>query len=171
MGNCLSSEEKRAEAGNGCKRSEVLHPLDSHRVVNSSFISNVEDFNESIIQNRSGFSLSSFNNCKQSANPINTAQSGSCLKSANSNDSGIVRTPSHHLSSHPSHSSSHQPVVIALYTYSAKDDGDLSFRKGDRLTILDDSDPDWWLAKHKSSNQKGYIPRNYVVSEAIETEE
>lgn len=61
--------------------------------------------------------------------------------------------------------------MIALYTYVAKDDGDLSFRKGDRLIILDDSDPDWWLAKHMSNNLKGYIPRNYVVSEAIETEE
>lgn len=62
-------------------------------------------------------------------------------------------------------------VVIALYTYNAKDDGDLSFRKGDRLVVVDGSDPDWWLAKHMGNNQKGYIPRNYVVSEALETEE
>ena len=68
-------------------------------------------------------------------------------------------------------SSSHSKVVIALYTYNAKDDGDLSFRKGERLQILDDSDPDWWLAKHMISNQKGYIPMNYVASEAIEMEE
>lgn len=36
---------------------------------------------------------------------------------------------------------------------------------------MDDSDPDWWLAKHLTSNQKGYIPMNYVVSEVIEMEE
>lgn len=62
-------------------------------------------------------------------------------------------------------------IVIALYNYFANDEGDLSFRKGDRLQIIDDSDPDWWLAKHLTSNQKGYIPMNYVVSEIIEMEE
>lgn len=67
--------------------------------------------------------------------------------------------------------SSSQQTVIALYTYNAKDDGDLSFRKGDRLLVLDGGDPDWWLAKHMTNGQKGYIPRNYVVSEALETEE
>ncbi|CAG2102254.1 unnamed protein product [Medioppia subpectinata] len=77
------------------------------------------------------------------------------------NDSFADRTPS----------SSHSKVVIALYTYNAKDDGDLSFRKGERLHVLDDVDPDWWLAKHLTNNQKGYIPMNYVVSEAIEMED
>jgi hypothetical protein len=62
-------------------------------------------------------------------------------------------------------------IVIALYNYFANDEGDLSFRKGDRLQIVDDSDPDWWLAKHLTSSQKGYIPMNYVVSEVIEMEE
>ena len=62
-------------------------------------------------------------------------------------------------------------IVIALYNYFANDEGDLSFRKGDRLQIMDDSDPDWWLAKHLNTSQKGYIPMNYVVSEIIEMEE
>lgn len=86
------------------------------------------------------------------------------VQSAKHNNSAVndsSRTPS----------SSHSKVVIALYTYNAKDDGDLSFRKGERLQILDDSDPDWWLAKHMANNQKGYIPMNYVASEAIEMEE
>lgn len=61
--------------------------------------------------------------------------------------------------------------MIALYTYNAKDEGDLSFKKGERLLVLDDRDPDWWLAKSLSKNEKGYIPRNYVVSEQLETEE
>ncbi|RWS30392.1 tyrosine-protein kinase Src64B-like protein [Leptotrombidium deliense] len=66
---------------------------------------------------------------------------------------------------------SQQQIVIALYTYNAKDDGDLSFRKGDRLLLLDNGDPDWWLAKHLITNAKGYIPRNYVVTAALETQE
>ncbi len=77
------------------------------------------------------------------------------------NESSVNRTPS----------ASHSKIVIALYTYNAKDDGDLSFRKGERLHIIDDTDPDWWLAKHMNNNQKGYIPMNYVASEAIEMEE
>lgn len=79
-------------------------------------------------------------------------------------ESGVSRTPING-------ASSQQQTVIALYTYNAKDDGDLSFRKGDRLMVLDGADPDWWLAKHMGNNSKGYIPRNYVVSEALETEE
>ena len=80
-------------------------------------------------------------------------------------------TPTNMTRSNASSSSSHPKIVIALYNYNAKDDGDLSFKKGERLQIIDDNDPDWWLAKHLASNQKGYIPMNYVASEAIEMEE
>jgi hypothetical protein len=45
-------------------------------------------------------------------------------------------------------STSNLKIVVALYTYNARDRGDLSFRKGDRLGILDDSDADWWRACH-----------------------
>ncbi|KAH7974899.1 hypothetical protein HPB49_021010 [Dermacentor silvarum] len=63
-------------------------------------------------------------------------------------------------------------VVVALYTYNARDDGDLSFRKGDRLQILNDSDPDWWHAKQLNGPQTGYIPQNYVAFEkTVESEE
>lgn len=70
------------------------------------------------------------------------------------------------------HHNSGGSTVIALYNYNAKDEGDLSFKKGDRLLLLSDKDdPDWWLARNLATNEKGYIPRNYVVSEALETEE
>lgn len=63
-------------------------------------------------------------------------------------------------------------VVVALYTYNARDDGDLSFRKGDRLQILNDSDPDWWHAKQLNGPQTGYIPQNYVAFEkTVESED
>ncbi|XP_053201988.1 tyrosine-protein kinase Fyn-like [Panonychus citri] len=163
--------------GNTCKR-------DAHRVGNPGFSVNLDGFADSMNpmpNNRSPFTGIG-GNCKgiTNSNSTTSAQSGAgggvtCLKGANSNDSGIVRTPSHHMvshsGSHGSHGSNNQQIVIALYNYNAKDEGDLSFRKGDRLIILDDGDPDWWLAKHKVTNQKGYIPRNYVVTEAIETEE
>lgn len=63
-------------------------------------------------------------------------------------------------------------VVVALYTYNARDDGDLSFRKGDRLQILNNSDPDWWHAKQLNGPQTGYIPQNYVAFEkTVESED
>lgn len=69
-------------------------------------------------------------------------------------------------------SGAQQKVVVALYTYEARDAGDLSFRKGERLIILDDSDPDWWRARHSVSGRQGYIPRNYVATEkSVESED
>ncbi|KAF8783040.1 tyrosine-protein kinase Src64B-like isoform X3 [Argiope bruennichi] len=63
-------------------------------------------------------------------------------------------------------------IVVALYPYNARDQGDLSFRKGDRLGILDDSDPDWWHACHLTNQQNGYVPRNYVAPEkTVESED
>lgn len=56
-------------------------------------------------------------------------------------------------------------VVVALYKYQGAGDGDLNFSKGDKLLILDDSDKDWWCARHLATNQEGYIPRNYVAPE------
>lgn len=63
-------------------------------------------------------------------------------------------------------------IVVALYTYNARDRGDLSFRKGDRLGILDDSDADWWRACHLSQMTEGFVPRNYVAPEkTVESED
>lgn len=66
-------------------------------------------------------------------------------------------------------------VVVALYNYTACDVQDLSFRKGDRLLVLDDkpdSDSDWWKARHLGNFNEGYIPRNFVARErSIESEE
>ena len=34
------------------------------------------------------------------------------------------------------------------------------------------SDPDWWVARHLTSGEKGHIPRNYVAFQSsIESEE
>jgi len=55
----------------------------------------------------------------------------------------------------------------ALYNFEAINLDDLSFQKGDILEI-DESSPetdDWWLAIHSKSQQKGYIPSNYVAKD------
>lgn len=56
----------------------------------------------------------------------------------------------------------------ALYDYEARADGDLPFKKGDRLTLLDDSNPDWWFARRTQpggDREEGYVPSNYVATE------
>lgn len=62
-------------------------------------------------------------------------------------------------------------MFVALYDYDARTDEDLSFRKGELLEILNDTQGDWWLAKSKRTRQEGYIPSNYVAKlKSIEAE-
>jgi len=63
-------------------------------------------------------------------------------------------------------------VFVALYDYDARISEDLSFKKGDYLTVIDTKDGDWWYARSLSSNQEGYIPSTYVAPEkSYEAEE
>ncbi|KAH9364255.1 hypothetical protein HPB48_000381 [Haemaphysalis longicornis] len=57
------------------------------------------------------------------------------------------------------------------YDYDARTDEDLSFKKGEHLEILNDTQGDWWFARSKSTKQEGYIPSNYVAKlKSIEAE-
>lgn len=61
---------------------------------------------------------------------------------------------------------------MALYNYTARDVTDVSFRKGDRLQVIDDSDGDWWTVIHLTTAQEGLIPGNFVAIElSVESEE
>ena len=62
-------------------------------------------------------------------------------------------------------------VFVALYDYDARTDEDLSFKKGEHLEIINDTQGDWWFAKSKTTKQEGYIPSNYVAKlKSIEAE-
>ncbi len=62
-------------------------------------------------------------------------------------------------------------VFVALYDYDARTDEDLSFKKGEHLEILDDTQGDWWFARSKATKLEGYIPSNYVAKlKSIEAE-
>ena len=62
-------------------------------------------------------------------------------------------------------------IFVALYDYDARTDEDLSFRKGEHLIILNDTQGDWWFARSKATKGEGYIPSNYVAKlESIEAE-
>ncbi|XP_023696952.2 tyrosine-protein kinase HCK [Paramormyrops kingsleyae] len=66
--------------------------------------------------------------------------------------------------------SAEENIVIALYDYEAIHDGDLGFKKGEKLKVLEESG-EWWNAMSISTGQEGFIPRNYVAKDTLETEE
>lgn len=62
--------------------------------------------------------------------------------------------------------------MVALYNYTARESTDVSFVKGDRMEVLDDSEPDWWKVLHLTTLQEGLIPWNFVaVERSVESEE
>ncbi|XP_064607028.1 tyrosine-protein kinase Src42A-like isoform X2 [Liolophura sinensis] len=54
-------------------------------------------------------------------------------------------------------------IFVALYDYDARTDEDLSFKKGEHLEIINDTQGDWWYARSRTSKSEGYIPSNYVA--------
>ncbi|XP_069508478.1 proto-oncogene tyrosine-protein kinase Src isoform X3 [Ambystoma mexicanum] len=69
-------------------------------------------------------------------------------------------------------------TFVALYDYESRTETDLSFRKGERLQVVNNTrkvdvrEGDWWLARSLTSGQTGYIPSNYVApSDSIQAEE
>lgn len=54
------------------------------------------------------------------------------------------------------------PTVTALYDFQGTNEGDLSFRQGERIVVLKrtDSKEDWWFGR--LGKQEGYFPSNYV---------
>jgi hypothetical protein len=62
-------------------------------------------------------------------------------------------------------------TFVALYDYDARTDEDLSFKKGEHLEIINDTQGDWWFARSKATKLEGYIPSNYVAKlKSIEAE-
>ena len=67
---------------------------------------------------------------------------------------------------------SNYPLFVGKYSYSARTDENLSFKKGDLLYIINTDDGDWWFARSKEAGQEGYIPSSYVAEyNSLDTEE
>ncbi|NXE52947.1 SRC kinase, partial [Casuarius casuarius] len=63
-------------------------------------------------------------------------------------------------------------TFVALYDYESRTETDLSFKKGERLQIVNNTEGDWWLAHSLTTGQTGYIPSNYVApSDSIQAED
>lgn len=65
-------------------------------------------------------------------------------------------------------------LFVALYDYEARTNEDLSFKKGEVLDLVDDSQGDWWLARVVTQDgvSQGYIPSNFLAkAKSIESEQ
>lgn len=63
-------------------------------------------------------------------------------------------------------------IFCAIWDYEARTPQDLSFKKGEKLKIVNNNDGDWWQAQSMTSGRLGYIPSNYVVPvESLQSEE
>ncbi|KAE8598796.1 hypothetical protein XENTR_v10016943 [Xenopus tropicalis] len=62
-------------------------------------------------------------------------------------------------------------IVIALYPYQGIHQDDLTFKKGEKLKVIEEHG-EWWKAKSLSTKKEGFIPSNYVARvNTLETEE
>ncbi|KAI6218060.1 Tyrosine-protein kinase [Aphelenchoides besseyi] len=52
--------------------------------------------------------------------------------------------------------------VQAMYDYESRVEGDISFSKGDIMTLMDDTNQDWWYVVHQQHGS-GYCPQNFVA--------
>ena len=63
-------------------------------------------------------------------------------------------------------------IYVALYDYKARTTEDLSFKKGERMEIINNKDGGWWEAKSLTSGVSGYVPSNYIApATSLQTEE
>lgn len=53
-------------------------------------------------------------------------------------------------------------LVYTLHTFEATVDGQASVKKGDALTLLDDTNSYWWLIRNLKSSEVGYIPAENI---------
>ncbi|XP_030052495.1 SH3 and cysteine-rich domain-containing protein 3 isoform X3 [Microcaecilia unicolor] len=50
---------------------------------------------------------------------------------------------------------------VALYRFKALEKDDLDFQAGDRITVIDDSNEEWW--RGKVGEKAGYFPANFII--------
>ncbi|VDN15808.1 unnamed protein product [Dibothriocephalus latus] len=61
--------------------------------------------------------------------------------------------------------SPHTEQATALYTFSAQTDQEVSFKKGDTLTVEFNQSEEWLEATNVATEKTGFIPANYISLE------
>ena len=65
----------------------------------------------------------------------------------------------------PPQNEQNHPLFVGKYDYFSKANGDLSFKKGDLLYVLNTCTDEgvWWFVKSKDTGKEGYIPSTFVA--------
>nr|2SEM_A Chain A, PROTEIN (SEX MUSCLE ABNORMAL PROTEIN 5) [Caenorhabditis elegans]2SEM_B Chain B, PROTEIN (SEX MUSCLE ABNORMAL PROTEIN 5) [Caenorhabditis elegans]3SEM_A Chain A, SEX MUSCLE ABNORMAL PROTEIN 5 [Caenorhabditis elegans]3SEM_B Chain B, SEX MUSCLE ABNORMAL PROTEIN 5 [Caenorhabditis elegans] len=50
--------------------------------------------------------------------------------------------------------------VQALFDFNPQESGELAFKRGDVITLINKDDPNWW--EGQLNNRRGIFPSNYV---------
>lgn len=53
-------------------------------------------------------------------------------------------------------------VVLALYDFAAEEEGELSFKKGDKIEVINKADRNWWTGKLVATGAMGQFPSTYT---------
>lgn len=53
-----------------------------------------------------------------------------------------------------------QCLVRAMYDFTPQEAGELEFRRGEIINVIDRSDSNWW--EGEIGNRRGYFPATYV---------
>ena len=53
-------------------------------------------------------------------------------------------------------------IVVALLDDEGRNVGELTFKKGDQLEILNETEEFWWLARHKETKLEGFITPKFT---------
>uniref|UniRef100_A0A2R9B7Y3 Tyrosine-protein kinase n=1 Tax=Pan paniscus TaxID=9597 RepID=A0A2R9B7Y3_PANPA len=63
-------------------------------------------------------------------------------------------------------------IFVALCDYAARTTEDLSFKKGEKFQIINNTEGDWWEARSITTGKNGYILSSYVApADSIQAEE
>ena len=52
--------------------------------------------------------------------------------------------------------------VVAKFDFEPQEEGEVQFKRDDRIKVLDSSDENWWKGIVESTGKEGMFPVNYV---------
>lgn len=55
-----------------------------------------------------------------------------------------------------------QEIVEALYDFNPESPEEVRLRKGDKIRVIEKTDPNWWTGVNLSTNEQGVFPHNYI---------
>ncbi|XP_059164132.1 cytoplasmic protein NCK2-like [Physella acuta] len=95
--------------------------------------------------------------------PSNYVEEVSSSGGGNSSDNNLLYFTAAEAKSQSSPSHSSADIVLALYPFTGKNSGELSFEKGERLEVMNTETDSEWLSVRNSRGETGVVPANYVT--------